>query len=142
MTTLIGERIRRLRDERELTQAEFGKLFGVAANTVSQWENRVNEPDAEVLVRIAEQFKVSVDWLIGRTDAREGKVTPRPDLSQRWPDLSPDRREKALHLERITTAIHIPPRMNNEDFDLLFDLVTAHVTAFIKAQMKRAPSQQ
>lgn len=138
---LIGERIRRLRNEAELTQQEFGVLFGVANSTVSQWEIGTNEPDAEMLVKIVERFRVSLDWLVGRTDAREGKATPLPDLSKRWPALSSDRRGKAFQLERMVDTLHIPPDMLDADFDLFYTLVIAQAKAVLEAQRKRAPGQ-
>lgn len=56
-----GDRIRQIRGE--LTQSEFGKLFGVKGNTVSRWEDgRLS--DDETLKKVADHGKVTVEWLL------------------------------------------------------------------------------
>jgi transcriptional regulator with XRE-family HTH domain len=56
-----GARIRKIRGD--LTQEEFGKIFGVKGNTISRWEDgRLS--DEETLKRIAEFGRVTVEWLL------------------------------------------------------------------------------
>lgn len=66
----IGERIKQLRKEHDLTQEQFGNLFGVVKSTVSMYESNKSIPDDEMKKKIAEYFNVSLDWLMGRTDIR------------------------------------------------------------------------
>ncbi len=87
----IGERIRQLRKEYNLTQEQFGKLFGIVKSTVSMYESNKSVPDDEMKKKIAEHFNISLDWLMGRTDipnayipeeyTKKHKVTKR-DLTQ------------------------------------------------------------
>ena len=60
----IGNQILNIRKEKQLTQEEFGKLFHVTRQTVSNWENGKSYPDLQVLVDISNQFGVSLDTLI------------------------------------------------------------------------------
>jgi len=56
-----GARIRKIRGD--LTQEEFGKIFGVRGNTISRWENgRLS--DEETLKNIAEFGRVPLEWLL------------------------------------------------------------------------------
>ena len=64
----LGDKIRQLRIENKLTQKEFGELFNVAKNTISQYENSVSTPGIEMQKKICNKFNVSLDWLNGRTD--------------------------------------------------------------------------
>jgi len=64
-------RLRELREEKGISQKELGKLFNVAQNTISNWENGTREPDTKTLVKLAELFECSVDYLVGRTDDPE-----------------------------------------------------------------------
>ncbi len=64
------DRIRDLRSKSGLSGEEFGKLFGVSRNTVSVWERGRNHPNNDVLLRIADYFNVSLDYLMGRTDVK------------------------------------------------------------------------
>lgn len=60
----IGSQIARLRKERRLTQEEFGRIFHVTRQTVSNWENEKNYPDLQTLIQISDQFAVSLDTLL------------------------------------------------------------------------------
>ena len=65
MTIKLSENIKRLRTERGMTQKEFAKALSVTPQSVSRWENGQAYPDIEILPRIAEIFKVSLDMLMG-----------------------------------------------------------------------------
>ena len=60
----IGNQILNIRKEHQLTQEEFGKLFHVTRQTVSNWENGKSYPELQILVRISDQFDVSLDTLL------------------------------------------------------------------------------
>ena len=60
----IGKQISNIRKEHQLTQEEFGRLFHVTRQTVSNWENRKSFPDLQMLVEISNQFNVSLDTLL------------------------------------------------------------------------------
>ena len=60
----FGERLKDLREERDLTQAELAGILGVAPNTISRWERGITRPRYNVLLKIAEFFNVDVDYLL------------------------------------------------------------------------------
>lgn len=60
----IGNQILNIRKENQLTQEEFGKLFHVTRQTVSNWENGKSYPELQILVSISDQFGVSLDTLL------------------------------------------------------------------------------
>jgi transcriptional regulator with XRE-family HTH domain len=64
------ENLTLLRKEKRLSQADLAQIFNVAQNTVSNWENGEREPDNITLVRLAEYFGVSTDYLLGKTIVR------------------------------------------------------------------------
>ena len=63
---MLGQAIRRLRLERGLRQEELGNLLGVSKQSVSNWENENIMPSVELLLRIADYFGVSLDYLLER----------------------------------------------------------------------------
>ncbi|KIL06618.1 DNA-binding protein [Clostridium botulinum] len=69
-TNILGNRIKTLRLESKLTQEEFGKPYALKKSTVSQYESGSSRPDDELKKRIALDYNVSLDWLMGLTDAR------------------------------------------------------------------------
>lgn len=66
----FAEKIRRLRRERHLTQAELAAQVGLTMRGYQDMELGAL-PRYENLLRIAEFHDVSVDWLMGRTEKRE-----------------------------------------------------------------------
>ena len=67
----IGETIKRLRKEREITQEEFAEVLGVSCQSVSRWENDNCYPDIELIPYIAEFFGISTDRLMGVDETKE-----------------------------------------------------------------------
>ncbi len=66
----LYERIRILRKEKKLKQAEAAELLDISINSYCRYERGEREPDARVLWRMADLFGVTVDYLIGRSDTR------------------------------------------------------------------------
>ena len=60
----IGNQILNIRKEKQLTQEEFGKLFHVTRQTVSNLQNEKSYPDLQMLIDISNQFEISLDTLI------------------------------------------------------------------------------
>ena len=64
----IGERIKGLRISKKLTQQELGDLLHIRKQTVYKWEKGINTPDGETLLRLANAFDCTTDYLVGKTD--------------------------------------------------------------------------
>jgi transcriptional regulator with XRE-family HTH domain len=65
---MLGKRLLYLRNKRELTQEELAKIFCMSRSTYAQYEVDRRKPDYDTLQRIADYFKVSTDFLLGRTE--------------------------------------------------------------------------
>lgn len=64
---LFGDRLKELRKERNLTQEDIGNLCDVAKNTVSNWENNINQPTFDIVKKLAQYFGVTIDYLLNFT---------------------------------------------------------------------------
>jgi HTH-type transcriptional regulator, competence development regulator len=64
----LGDRIRDLRIKRDLTQDQLGEMLGMKRANIANYEAGRNVPPADILSNIADIFKVSVDYLLCRTD--------------------------------------------------------------------------
>lgn len=73
MKLLIGENIRRLRRERNLTQEEVAVHLGISFQAISKWERGEGYPDITMLPTLASYFGVSVDELIGMSEIEKAK---------------------------------------------------------------------
>lgn len=83
-TWLNTNNLRRERDREGWSQAELAERLGVRQQHVSRWENGDIDPSPEMLVRIAQVFGVTVDYLLGLSTERTGKAEVRanPDLKE------------------------------------------------------------
>ncbi len=70
----ISERIRLLRQERKWTQAELAEHLGIHQKQVSAYERDVNLPSTDILIKIAEVFDVSLDYLAFESKGRTAKL--------------------------------------------------------------------
>ena len=61
-------RLRELRLENEKTQSEIAKIFGVSRQVYANYENAINQPSLEMLVKMGDFFQCSTDYLLGRSD--------------------------------------------------------------------------
>lgn len=62
---MIAERIKFLRDEKQLTQTELAKQLGITRSSVNAWEMGISTPSTQYLVELSHIFKISTDYLLG-----------------------------------------------------------------------------
>ena len=67
----IGNKIKKLREEHNMTQGDLAKLLELGNSTISMYENEVRYPDTFALKKIAEIFNVSTDYLLDLSDIKE-----------------------------------------------------------------------
>ena len=71
---IFGERIRALRESMNFSQVKFAETFGIGQSSVVRYEKGESSPSLELLVRIADYYDVSLDYVLGRTDNPQGKL--------------------------------------------------------------------
>ena len=64
-------RLKELRKQRRLSQLKFAMDLNMNQNSISRYENVEREADYATLIKLADYFDVSVDYLLGRTDNPE-----------------------------------------------------------------------
>ncbi len=103
------ERVRALRIEKGWTMVQFAEILGISPATVNDFE-KTSSPKLSLAVEIAKTFGVSLDWLVGLTDNREGSDA---EIGERI----------GLSIEAITnlrkTSQHLAGRESNEGGDAL-----------------------
>jgi transcriptional regulator with XRE-family HTH domain len=68
---VIYSRIRNLREDKDITQAEMGKILSCSQRVYSNYERGDIDIPTAVLIKVADFHKVSVDYLLERTDNPE-----------------------------------------------------------------------
>lgn len=64
----FSQRVKELRKEKGWTQLQLAEQIGYKLGAVSEWENRHKEPSFDTLIKLANVFNVSTDYLLGRVD--------------------------------------------------------------------------
>lgn len=63
---MLGDKIKELRISYSLNQVELAKNLHVSKQTISNWENNNIPPSVDTLIRIADYFNVTTDYLLER----------------------------------------------------------------------------
>ncbi len=62
---MVADRIKAIREQRGLTQADLAKQLGITRSSVNAWEQGISVPSTQYIVELAGLFKVSADYLLG-----------------------------------------------------------------------------
>ena len=62
------KRIRDLREDRDMTQRQIADMLGMSQTGYSKYETGENDIPTAILIKLADYYKTSVDYLLGRTD--------------------------------------------------------------------------
>ena len=88
---MFAIRIKNLRQSRELNQVQLAEKLGVKKQSISNWENDNIMPSIDMLIRIANFFHVSTDYLLGR-DMQEPSAPQMLDITGLTPRQIEDRK--------------------------------------------------
>ncbi|UYO64378.1 helix-turn-helix transcriptional regulator [Acetobacterium wieringae] len=78
----MGPKIKMLRQQKNINQEELGKIVGAGKTTISNYETGYSVPDFETLVKLADYFNVSTDYMLGRTDIPNFQKLPQQKTQQ------------------------------------------------------------
>lgn len=73
----FGEKLKQLRGKK--TQDEVAKSIGISRARYSHYENERTEPDIELIQRIAEYYKVTTDYLLGRSENKYWELNEKDE---------------------------------------------------------------
>lgn len=81
-------RLIELREERNLTQNDIANAINTSRTNIGRWEKGLNEPASSYVVKLADFFEVTTDYLLGREDdfgnitVKSAPVAPLPNNEQ------------------------------------------------------------
>ena len=120
---MIGERLRKLRKKSELTQADLGSKLGLSASAIGMYEQNRREPDNRTLLKYAEFFGVTVDFLIGADSGDKREVVDeirrliqsQDGLMFNGEVLSSDDLEQILQSIEVGTAVTMAKKKKDKE---------------------------
>lgn len=72
-------RLKALREDNDMSQEDLAKILNVSRSALSNYETGFREPDLNLLIKIADYFNTSADYLLGRTNVN----LPPPSKTRR-----------------------------------------------------------
>ena len=67
---MLGNRIKKLREEKNIKQEDLAKKVNVFPSAIGMYERDLREPNDEITLKLAEFFNVTTDYLLGKSDIR------------------------------------------------------------------------
>lgn len=64
---MLGDLLKELREDKGITQIELSRFLKVTRQTISSYENGIVEPNVGTLIKLADYYECSLDYLTGRT---------------------------------------------------------------------------
>lgn len=115
---MFSKRLKELRTSLDLSQAQFASEIGFSQSAIYTWENQTREPGINALIKIAQYFNTSVDYLIGlpTTSIKQEKPAPLP--------------QDELHLLEVYRKLDTVNKMH----------VSAYAEVRLEEQVNRNPS--
>ncbi|MBR0483987.1 MAG: helix-turn-helix transcriptional regulator [Oscillospiraceae bacterium] len=63
---MLGDQLKKLRKQKGITQKELADYLHISKSSVGMWEHGQRDPDTAMLLKIADFYGVTVDYLLGR----------------------------------------------------------------------------
>ncbi|MCL2774574.1 MAG: helix-turn-helix transcriptional regulator [Oscillospiraceae bacterium] len=92
-----------MRKKKKLTIRELARKFNVAESTVSMWENGARNPEMTTLIKLAEFFRCSVDFLVGKSDNPNPKRLKR--MQKKECPFDKEHSDKLNEAEKLLTEL-------------------------------------
>ena len=99
----FGTRLKELRNNKHMSQEELGNFLNVGKSSISSYENGTREPSKEAIVKIAEIFGVTTDYLLGNTSSitDEGLTENQKLIAYSIdPDITDEEREAIIEMAK------------------------------------------
>lgn len=134
------DRIKELREERQLTYTALAHAFNKSEAAIRAWETGRTKPDADTLIKLSEYFNVSTDYLLGITDFRnqeevKSHVATSNSFADKIPKTSTGTEFLNNMLQLIELSENIAPYLKSikGDTELIFRLFNSILVDIVEA---------
>jgi len=85
---IVANRLRTLRETLKISQVKMAPIVGLKQSSINRYENDQSDPSPETLLRYADYFDVSMDYIYGRTDNPQGaQYEYKPKIEESDPEM-------------------------------------------------------
>ncbi|MCS1351190.1 helix-turn-helix domain-containing protein [Mechercharimyces sp. CAU 1602] len=114
----LGDRLRKLRSRRKISQQELSHRLNINRVTYSQYETNRRHPDYETLQKLSEFFSVSTDYLLGREEHQPTLLSMEEFLDQdniMWDENTPAHPEGIEYFKQLLKLAKLEAQKNTND---------------------------
>ena len=129
MNTHFPRMISLLRKEQKLSQKQVAADLGISQALLSHYEKGIRECGLDFVVRIADYYSVSCDYLLGRSPDRSGTVLTAEDL----PDIEDVGKESAIGSTGLLVMLN--KKLISNSLYIIFDLAARTKNRFLISQI-------
>lgn len=102
----FGKNLEKIRKDNKVSQATLGKVLGITQQMVSNYEKGSSQPNIELLVKMADYFKTSIDALVGYTPVNnDTMIAQRDRLMEYYDKLTEADREKCFTIMQTIISV-------------------------------------
>lgn len=85
---IVSQKLKELRNKTDLSQVKMAEVLGIKQGAVNRYENNQSEPNCETLLKYANFFDVSLDYIFGRTENPQGtEFEGKPKMELANPEM-------------------------------------------------------
>lgn len=114
---MFAENLKKLRKSKGLTQVQFAKIFNISSGTIAMWETNKRIPDTAMLIKIAEYFDVTVDYLLGKSISQTAPSDTQ--LEDVYLSLAKSAQDEGIDPDDIKLAIETIKAMKRQKKELV-----------------------
>ena len=114
----LAERIKQARKAKEMTQEDLALALDVKSNTISNWENGISKPDADMIMELCDQLDVDANWLMA--------YKPKCDLPYDEDIL--EAMEVAFQRPELRALFSVGKSATREDIELAISIIELRKT--------------
>ncbi|WP_308779768.1 helix-turn-helix domain-containing protein [uncultured Clostridium sp.] len=126
----LGDKIKKLRKERNLTQVQLAKAIGIAQSTIGMIESNKRPAGRETLIKLAEFFNVTVDYLLSEDNESSEASTEKPEINipkaytDKYKVTSRDKKQYVEEMKKANEAFFMDDEFNEEAKKEMLDLMS------------------
>ena len=108
-------RIKELREEKEIKQIELAQILNVSQSTLSNWERGIHDLDNNSLSHLASFFNCSIDYLLKYSTVRYPLDKGIPDIDETYYKICQDAKNSGISPEDLQMAVDLLKRAKNRN---------------------------
>lgn len=122
---MLGDKIKNLRREKQLTQVELSTKLGIAQSTLGMIESNKRPAGRKTLLKLADFFGVTIDYLLAddENSKNENVVVPK-EYTDRYIVTKKDKEQYAKEMKKANEAFFLDDELSDEAKKEMLDLMS------------------